>query len=142
MPCGSTDQALKLRMTETETESETEAKAETETETLTNSSRTLEKLSPALWSSIGSVVPASNECFSSHGETKKTLELIPLLLQRGHMVMCSDFSLKALIRQWSVDHLGPNPFIKIGEFGGFMRLEFDRARVAECQSAQLRNAQT
>merc|ERR1712232_803905 len=59
----------------------------------------------------------------------------------GHMVMCSDFSLKALIRQWPVDQLGPNPFVKIGEFGGHMRLEFDRTRVAECPSAQLRNAQ-
>jgi len=63
-----------------------------------------------------------------------------LLLQRGHMVMCSDFSLKALMRQWS-DKLGPNPFVKLGEFVGSMHIDFDRARVAECSSAQLRNAQ-
>merc|ERR1712224_111470 len=36
---------------------------------------------------------------------------------------------------------GPNPFVKLGEFSGSMRLEFDRPRVAECASAQLRNAQ-
>lgn len=83
----------------------------------------------------------STECFCSENETKAALQIIPLLLQRGHMVMCSDFSLKALIRQWSTEQLGPNPFVKIGEFSGSMRLEFDRARVAECPSAQLRNAQ-
>jgi hypothetical protein len=33
------------------------------------------------------------------------------------MVMCSDFSLKALIGNWNENLLGPNPFIKIGEFG-------------------------
>merc|ERR1711953_78428 len=43
------------------------------------------------------------------------MDLIQLLLQRGHMVMCSDFSLKALIKQWSERRLGPNPFVKIGE---------------------------
>lgn len=56
------------------------------------------------------------------------------------MVMCSNFSLKALIKQWSEDRFGPNPFVKIGEFGGTMRLDFDAARVAECPSAQLQRA--
>lgn len=27
--------------------------------------------------------------------------------------MCSDFSLKALIAEWSEEHLGPNPFVKL-----------------------------
>jgi hypothetical protein len=54
--------------------------------------------------------------------------------------MCSDFSLKALIKQWSATRFGPNPFVKIGEFGGTMRLDFDAARVSECPSAQLQRA--
>lgn len=54
--------------------------------------------------------------------------------------MASDFSLKALIKQWSERRLGPNPFVKIGEFGGSMRLRFDPSRLAECPSAQLQKA--
>uniref|UniRef100_A0A7S2F857 Uncharacterized protein n=1 Tax=Alexandrium andersonii TaxID=327968 RepID=A0A7S2F857_9DINO len=41
------------------------------------------------------------------------MELMEWLLQKGHMVMCSDFSLKALISEWSEEHLGPNPFLKL-----------------------------
>jgi len=56
------------------------------------------------------------------------------------MVMCSDFSLKALIKQWCPRRLGPNPFVKVGEFGGTMNIKFDSARVAECPSQQLQKA--
>lgn len=61
------------------------------------------------------------ECSSSYGSEKfpegkeKVFELVQVLLDRGHMVMFSDFSLKALINDWSVPHLGPNPFVKVGE---------------------------
>lgn len=38
-----------------------------------------------------------------------------MILDRKHMAMFSDFSLKALIRDWDSEYLGPNPFKKIGE---------------------------
>merc|ERR1719420_1676927 len=59
------------------------------------------------------------------------------VLHRGHMVMCSDFSLKALIKQWSEPHLGPNPFVKIGEFSDRFSLHFDAGVLRACPSAQL-----
>jgi len=42
------------------------------------------------------------------------MSLIQLALHRKHMVMFSDFALKALIGDWSEQHLGPNPFVNIG----------------------------
>merc|ERR1711881_520310 len=44
-----------------------------------------------------------------------TMQLMGLALRRGHTVMCSDFSLKSLIHEWSEEHLGPNPFLEVGE---------------------------
>lgn len=82
----------------------------------------------------------SDESFGTAAETRVVLDLMQLLLGRGHMVMCSDFSLKALIRQWSEPHLGPNPFVKVGECQGHLQLRFDAARVAACPSAQLQRA--
>ena len=66
-----------------------------------------------------------------------TMELMKLVLDRGHMVMCSDFSLKALIGQWNTKLLGPNPFIKLGEFNSGMEIQFSPATLAQCPSAQL-----
>jgi hypothetical protein len=54
------------------------------------------------------------------------------------MVMCSDFSLKALINQWSERRFGPNPFVQVGEFDGQMRLHFDPQTLMACQSTQLK----
>merc|ERR1711879_666382 len=68
------------------------------------------------------------------------MDLMQLLLERGHMVMCSDFSLKALIKQWSERRLGPNPFVKIGDFGGSFQLHFDPDVLAQCPSSQLQKA--
>eukprot|EP00931_Biecheleriopsis_adriatica_P013698 TRINITY_DN11516_c0_g2_i1.p1 TRINITY_DN11516_c0_g2~~TRINITY_DN11516_c0_g2_i1.p1 ORF type:complete len:427 (-),score=76.77 TRINITY_DN11516_c0_g2_i1:116-1396(-) len=42
-----------------------------------------------------------------------TMQLMGLAVRRGYTVMCSDFSLKALIAEWSEEHLGPNPFVKM-----------------------------
>eukprot|EP00928_Gymnodinium_smaydae_P024322 TRINITY_DN1970_c0_g2_i1.p1 TRINITY_DN1970_c0_g2~~TRINITY_DN1970_c0_g2_i1.p1 ORF type:complete len:439 (-),score=96.08 TRINITY_DN1970_c0_g2_i1:212-1528(-) len=42
-----------------------------------------------------------------------TMNLMGLAVRRGHTVMCSDFSLKALISEWSEEQLGPNPFLKL-----------------------------
>jgi len=41
-----------------------------------------------------------------------TMKLMGLSMRRGFTVMCSDFSLKALISEWSEEQLGPNPFLK------------------------------
>jgi len=53
-----------------------------------------------------------------------TMKIMGLALHRGFTVMCSDFSLKALIAQWSEEHLGPNPFVKMGECNMHFQLEF------------------
>eukprot|EP00930_Biecheleria_cincta_P080965 TRINITY_DN694_c0_g1_i2.p1 TRINITY_DN694_c0_g1~~TRINITY_DN694_c0_g1_i2.p1 ORF type:complete len:624 (-),score=91.78 TRINITY_DN694_c0_g1_i2:199-2070(-) len=65
------------------------------------------------------------------------MNLVKHLLDRGHMVMFSDFSLKALIKEWRDDLLGLNPFIKVSEFGGTFQLRFDPAMLQGCPSAQL-----
>lgn len=47
--------------------------------------------------------------------TSPTMQLMGLAVRRGFTVMCSDFSLKALIAEWSEEQLGPNPFVKLQE---------------------------
>lgn len=81
----------------------------------------------------------ASESFGSPEETEAVLELVEFLLCHcGHVVMCSDFSMKALIKQWrSTPRLGPNPFVKLGEFYGSMDLRFDPSRLSACPSAQL-----
>jgi hypothetical protein len=54
----------------------------------------------------------------------ETMEFMALALNRGHTVMCSDFSLKSLIYEWSEQHLGPHPFIKVGEVSQQFQLDF------------------
>lgn len=71
------------------------------------------------------------------GTSQATLELIEHVVTRGSMVMCSDFSLKALIADWQPDLLGPNPFVNIGGFNSGFKLHFDPKVLAECPSAQL-----
>lgn len=65
------------------------------------------------------------------------MNLVKHILDQGHMVMFSDFSLKALIKEWKEDLLGPNPFKKVSEFGGTFQLRFDPEMLQECPSAQL-----
>lgn len=65
------------------------------------------------------------------------MKFAKLMIDRGHMTMFSDFSLKALIAQWDKDTLGPNPFVKVSEYGGNFTLEFDPKQLVECPSAQL-----
>lgn len=43
------------------------------------------------------------------------MQLMGLAVRRGFTAMCSDFSLKALISEWSEEQLGPNPFIKLSQ---------------------------
>lgn len=65
------------------------------------------------------------------------LELISCLLEKGCMVMASDFSLKALIKDWDAGLLGPNPFKKLGGFSDSFKIHFDPAVLTECPSSQL-----
>ena len=53
------------------------------------------------------------------------MEEIAYFVNTGFMVMCSDFSLKALIGLWDESLLGPNPFVKAGEFSTKFTLKFD-----------------
>ncbi|CAK0819801.1 unnamed protein product [Prorocentrum cordatum] len=51
--------------------------------------------------------------------------LAGLAVNRGFTIMFSDFSLKALIAEWSEEHLGPNPFSRLRQgCTGQMVLEF------------------
>lgn len=65
------------------------------------------------------------------------MELVKRLLDHGHMVMFSDFSLKALVEDWREDLLGPNPFVKTTVIENNFRLRFDPAVLSACPSAQL-----
>lgn len=59
------------------------------------------------------------------------------MIDRGHMCMFSDFSLKALIAQWDSKVFGPNPFAKVSEYGGNFTIEFEAQKLKDCPSAQL-----
>ena len=69
-------------------------------------------------------------------QKEPTIKLINYLLERGHMVMCSDFAVKALINDWS-KLLGPNPFLNLGECSGFLELSFSPKTLEESPSKQL-----
>merc|ERR1712232_1209569 len=56
--------------------------------------------------------------------SNETMEFMGLAIRRGFTIMCSDFSLKSLIHDWSEEHLGPNPFVKVGECDSQFQLEF------------------
>lgn len=52
--------------------------------------------------------------------------------------MFSDFSLKALVNEWKEKYeLGPNPFVKTGEFSNVFEIRFNSSQLKECPSAQL-----
>jgi hypothetical protein len=70
-------------------------------------------------------------------DSPMVLGLVKKVLDRGHMVMFSDFSLKALIRDWKEGLLGPHPFLKVTEFHSSFKLGFDPASLSACPSAQL-----
>jgi len=77
-------------------------------------------------------------CYSKSGFNQpNTIAFIKTLIDKRFMVMCSDFSLKALIHEWDVDILGPNPFKQIGEFGDQFVLRFESKTLVDCPSSQL-----
>jgi len=59
------------------------------------------------------------------GAQVPTMLLVGLAMRRGFTAMFSDFSLKALISEWSEEQLGPNPFSRLPRCcNGQMQLEF------------------
>eukprot|EP00816_Leptocylindrus_hargravesii_P010494 CAMPEP_0196802172 /NCGR_PEP_ID=MMETSP1362-20130617/1837_1 /TAXON_ID=163516 /ORGANISM="Leptocylindrus danicus, Strain CCMP1856" /LENGTH=410 /DNA_ID=CAMNT_0042173393 /DNA_START=1804 /DNA_END=3036 /DNA_ORIENTATION=- len=58
-----------------------------------------------------------------------------LLHERSFMVMCSDFSLKALIHEWDDEILGVNPLKKVGTFSSRMVLRFDPKKLQGCEDS-------
>jgi hypothetical protein len=60
----------------------------------------------------------------SQAGSSVTMQFIGFALRSGFTVMCSDFSLKSLIHEWSEEQLGPNPFLKVGECDQCFCLEF------------------
>ena len=65
------------------------------------------------------------------------MRILRLLMDKKHMAMFSDFSLKALIKYWDASLLGPNPFLFVREFGGNFKLGLNRTAIANCPSSQL-----
>lgn len=75
---------------------------------------------------------------SDHGFDNKVtpMPLFSYLLhKRSFMVMCSDFSLKALIHEWDDEILGVNPLKKVGEFSSRMVLRFDPKKLQGCEDS-------
>jgi len=73
------------------------------------------------------------------GNKKTPMPLFSFLLhKRSFMVMCSDFSLKALIHDWDEKVLGANPLRNVGTFGTQVILRFDPEKLKGCEdSSQL-----
>ena len=58
-----------------------------------------------------------------------------LLKEKSFMVMCSDFSLKALIKEWDERLLGANPLVDVGNFSSKVTLRFDSNNLKRCESS-------
>ena len=67
----------------------------------------------------------------------ENLKLIKHLLDNKHMTMFSDFAVDALINDWDVNLIGPNPFKKIGTCHSQIELGFIPNDLKECPSVQL-----
>ena len=70
--------------------------------------------------------------------TDVLFKFVKTVIDRGHMAMFSDFSLKALVNQWKDKYeLGPNPFVQTQEHTGNFMINFNPGVLKECASAQL-----
>lgn len=75
-------------------------------------------------------------CSHTFPKCEETMKLIALGLERGNMVMCSDFAVKSLIKGWEKT-LGPNPFVELGECSSFLEIYFDPKTLKDSPSKQL-----
>lgn len=67
---------------------------------------------------------ADTDCRGSSEASSATMAFMGFALRSGYTVMCSDFSLKSLIFEWSESDLGPNPFLSVGDCSSQFCLEF------------------
>jgi len=79
-----------------------------------------------------------SSCGASFPQKENTMLLLKLLIEKKFMTMFSDFALKSLIKDWSVELLGMNPFVKIGKCNSFINLKFKPEVLKECPSSQLK----
>jgi len=98
--------------------------------------------------SIGKVDPdcvvLNWECCSGYSGkhfsegTDRLFYFLKKVIDKGHMTMFSDFSLKALVNEWNEKcELGPNPFVHTSEYTGNFVIRFNTGELKECPSAQL-----
>jgi hypothetical protein len=80
---------------------------------------------------------SSLENISFPNSSEFNMRTLRLILDKKHMAMFSDFSLKALIKYWDSSLLGPNPFLFLKEFGGNFKLGFNKTAISQCPSSQL-----
>jgi hypothetical protein len=107
-----------------------------------------DNMAARLMKSVGEVDPdcvvLNWECCSGYdckqfteGE-EKLFYFLKKVIDRGHMAMFSDFSLKALVNSWKDKYkLGPNPFVQTTEHTGHFVIRFKPSDLKECPSAQL-----
>lgn len=58
-------------------------------------------------------------------------------IDHKHMMMFSDFAVKALLNDWDEKLLGPKAFCNLGECDSFLNLNFIPGELKECCSSQL-----
>lgn len=66
------------------------------------------------------------------------MELVNTVLEKGGLVLFSDFSLKALIKTWKPEFWGPLPFVNMGSCSGSVKIRFDPKVLQQCPLGQLR----
>ena len=65
------------------------------------------------------------------------MKIVKQLLDKSHMLMFSDFSLKALLARWDESKLGPKVGREVGSLSSSMELTFKPEVLKECVSQQL-----
>lgn len=70
----------------------------------------------------------------------KCIEIIEyFVLEKKYLILCADFSLKALINDWNVDIFGKNPMIKYKEINEQkLEIEFEKKKFADSGLKQLK----
>mmetsp|Transcript_109093 Transcript_109093/g.209625 ORF Transcript_109093/g.209625 Transcript_109093/m.209625 type:complete len:598 (-) Transcript_109093:209-2002(-) len=74
--------------------------------------------------------------FQQRGRASPTIPFIGFAVRSGWTVMCSDFSLKSLLADWSEEELGPNPFLRAGSCSSQFCLEFVPADLEQADVPQ------
>jgi len=79
------------------------------------------------------------ECSSGfqEGFSKELYPFFKFCLDRGFMLMFSDFAMKGLIKTWNESLLGPCPFVTLMTCSGSINLKFEPNSLKESPSTQL-----